>query len=113
MAVDSRVQQLLEEIGDSGCTPEEVCAACPELLPEVRRRWLQMCAVKAELDVLFPTPGPDPGPGADTPASLAYGRRVAADTRAMRWRPSSAAGAWAWSTRPGTSDSTASSPSRC
>ena len=78
MAVDSRVQQLLDEIGDSGCTPEEVCAACPELLPEVRRRWLQMCAVKAELDALFPTPGPDPA-RRRYPRSLAYGRRVAAD----------------------------------
>jgi hypothetical protein len=49
MAVDPRVQQLLDELEDSGCTPEEVCAACPELLPEVRRRWRQMCAVKADL----------------------------------------------------------------
>src|SRR5215469_12593832 len=60
MAVDSRVQQLLDELGDSGCTPEEVCAAFPELLPEVRRRWLQMCVVKADLHELFPTPGTDP-----------------------------------------------------
>src|SRR6516165_9591688 len=67
MAVDSRVQELLDQLCDSGRTPEQVCAACPELLPEVRRRWLHMCAVKAELDALFPTPGPDPGPDADTP----------------------------------------------
>jgi serine/threonine-protein kinase len=60
MAVDSRVQELLDELGNSGRTPEEVCAACPELLPEVRRRWLQMCAVKAALHDLFPTPGTDP-----------------------------------------------------
>src|SRR6516225_11905360 len=65
MAVDSRVQELLDELGDSGCTPEEVCAACPELLPEVRRRWLQMCAVKADLHALFPTPGSGPGTTAD------------------------------------------------
>ena len=67
MAVDSRVQELLDQLCDSGRGPEEVCAACPELLPEVRRRWLQMRAVEAELHALFPTPGPDPGPGADTP----------------------------------------------
>src|SRR5262249_60539091 len=67
MAVDSRVQELLDQLCDSGHGPEEVCAACPELLPEVRRRWLQMRAVDAELHALFPTPGPDPGPGADTP----------------------------------------------
>src|SRR6516225_7364955 len=65
MAVDSRVQELLDELGDSGCTPEEVCAACPELLPEVRRRWRQMCAVKADLHALFPMPGSDPGTTAD------------------------------------------------
>jgi eukaryotic-like serine/threonine-protein kinase len=59
MAAESRVQELLDEISDSGCTPEEVCGACPELLPEVRRRWQQMRIVEAELDALFPTPRPD------------------------------------------------------
>ena len=44
MAAESLVQQLLDEISDSGRTPEEVCGACPELLPEVRRRWRRMCA---------------------------------------------------------------------
>ena len=48
MAVDLRVQQLLDEVGDSGCTPEEVCAAWPELLRGPPAR-LRMCAVKAEL----------------------------------------------------------------
>ena len=66
MADDPHVQELLDEISDSGRTPEEVCGACPELLPEVRRRWEQMCAVEAELDALFPTPGLDPD--ADTTA---------------------------------------------
>ena len=59
VADDPRVQELLDELADSGRTPEEVCGAFPELLPEVRRRWEQMCAVEAELDALFPTPGPD------------------------------------------------------
>jgi serine/threonine-protein kinase len=59
MAAESRVQQLLDEISDSGCTPEEVCVDCPELLPEVRRRWRDMCAVEAQLDALFPTSGPN------------------------------------------------------
>src|SRR6516162_3520842 len=67
MAAELRVQQLLDEITDSGCTPEEACRACPELLPEVRRRWQQMRIVEAELDAMFPTPGPDPGPGDDAP----------------------------------------------
>jgi tetratricopeptide (TPR) repeat protein len=59
VADDPRVERLLDEISDSGGTPEEVCSEWPELLPEVRQRWVQMCAVKAELDALFPTPGPD------------------------------------------------------
>jgi tetratricopeptide (TPR) repeat protein/tRNA A-37 threonylcarbamoyl transferase component Bud32 len=63
VADDPRVQQLLDELSDSGRTPEEVCGACPELLPEVRRRWEQMCAVEAELDALFPTLAPDPNGG--------------------------------------------------
>ena len=52
MAAESLLQQLLDEISDSGRTPEEVCVACPELLPEVRRRWRRMCALEAELDAL-------------------------------------------------------------
>jgi eukaryotic-like serine/threonine-protein kinase len=64
MPVGTRVQQLLDEIADAGSTPEEVCGDCPELLPEIRRRWLQMCAVEAELDKLFPVTGT--GPEADT-----------------------------------------------
>jgi hypothetical protein len=60
MAAESRVQQLLDEISAFGRTPEEVCGARPELLPEGRRRWQQMRIVEAELDTLFPLPGPDP-----------------------------------------------------
>src|SRR5262245_44122463 len=54
VADDPRVERLLEKICESGCTPEEACRACPALLPEVRRRWLQMRIVDAELDALFP-----------------------------------------------------------
>jgi eukaryotic-like serine/threonine-protein kinase len=61
-----RVQQLLDELLDSRATPEEVCGSCPELLPELRARWRQVCRVRAELDALFPPP---PGPGAP-PAAL-------------------------------------------
>ena len=68
MPVRTRVQELLDEIADAGSSPEEVCGDCPELLPEVRRRWLQMCAVEAELDELFPVAGT--GPEADTSAFL-------------------------------------------
>src|SRR6516164_9310789 len=68
MSDQTRVEQLLDEILDSGRTPEEVCADCPELLEEVRRRRRQMCLVEAELDVLFPNPMPTRG--ADTPVPL-------------------------------------------
>ncbi len=80
MADKPRVQQLLDEILDSERTPEEVCGACPELLPEVRKRWQQMCKVEAELEALFPTPGPNSKadttalwyPGADLPRIPGY-----------------------------------------
>jgi serine/threonine-protein kinase len=80
MADEPRVEQLLEEIFDTERTPEEVCGDCPELLPQVRRRWQQMRAVDAELDALFPTPGPAPHaagpapwpPGADLPRIPGY-----------------------------------------
>ncbi len=67
MADESLIEQLLDEISDSGRTPEEVCDAYPELLPEVRRRWRQICALEAELDAFFPTTGH--GPAADTSPS--------------------------------------------
>jgi tetratricopeptide (TPR) repeat protein/tRNA A-37 threonylcarbamoyl transferase component Bud32 len=75
VAEESRVERLLEELQDSGSTPEEVCGDCPELLPEVRRRWEQMCAVEAKLDALFPTPGIEPGRDARNSAI----RRAAAE----------------------------------
>jgi tetratricopeptide (TPR) repeat protein/tRNA A-37 threonylcarbamoyl transferase component Bud32 len=42
------------------------------LLPEVRRRWEQMRAVEAELDALFPTPGPVLDQGAELPRIPGY-----------------------------------------
>ena len=60
MADEPRVEELLDEIFDTDRTPEEVCGECPELLPEVRRRWRQMCAVNVQLEALFPTPGATP-----------------------------------------------------
>ena len=110
MAEESLVEQLLDEITESGRTPEEVCDTHPELLSEVRRRWRQMRAVEAELDALFPTSGD--GPDADTAPSRP-GAPNCLGSRAMTWRRGSAAAAWASSTRPGTAASTARSPSRC
>jgi serine/threonine-protein kinase len=68
MSDKPRVQQLLSELLDAASTPEEVCASCPELLPEVRASWQQMCRVRAELDALFPTPV---RPGASPPGASA------------------------------------------
>jgi tetratricopeptide (TPR) repeat protein len=74
MTDDSQIQQLLDELANSHATPEEVCANCPELLPEVRDRWLQMRRLRADLDALFPPPektGPDsPEEPASTRATL-------------------------------------------
>jgi serine/threonine-protein kinase len=64
VADEARVEQLLDEILDAERTPEEVCAACPELLPEVRRRWEKMRLLEAELEALFPTTGPQSGASA-------------------------------------------------
>ena len=65
MTDDPRLQQLLDELLDSPCTPEEVCGSCPELLPVVRERWQQLRQIRAEIDALFPDPPP---PGATIPA---------------------------------------------
>jgi tetratricopeptide (TPR) repeat protein len=64
---EPRVQELLDELMDQEATPEEVCGACPELLPVVRERWWQIRRARAELDALlpcgqtgsFPTPMPE------------------------------------------------------
>lgn len=55
MTEDARVTELLEEALDSGLTPEDVCAQCPELAPEVRRRWEKCRALDEELMSLFPS----------------------------------------------------------
>jgi eukaryotic-like serine/threonine-protein kinase len=60
MAGNPDVLALLEEMLDSGRTPEEVCRDCPELLPEVRRRWKAFRLVDGSLAALFPDPEPRP-----------------------------------------------------
>ena len=70
MAVDSQVQELLDELGDSGCTPEEVCAACPELLPEVDVDGVELDEVQAA-----------------RPSVAARGRTTSAVRRALTARP--------------------------
>jgi serine/threonine protein kinase len=54
MASNPRVFELLEEVLNTGRTPEEVCRNCPELLPEVNRRWKAFRRIDAEFGVLLP-----------------------------------------------------------
>jgi eukaryotic-like serine/threonine-protein kinase len=54
MSGDPRVRALFEEILDSGASPEEVCRACPELLPRVRAGWQRLRALKGQIGALFP-----------------------------------------------------------
>ena len=73
MASNPQVLELLEEMLNSGKTPEEVCRDCPELLPEVRQRWRQFQLIDVQVRSLLPgiatrpdaaAPAPPPG---DTP----------------------------------------------
>jgi hypothetical protein len=56
MAEDPQVLRLLEEILDSGRTPEDVCRSCPELLAEVREGLRRLKAVEADIKAIFPCP---------------------------------------------------------
>src|SRR4051794_18197388 len=49
-----RVIELLEEILESGSTPEDACAGSPELLEEVRSRLRQCLQVDAAVSAMFP-----------------------------------------------------------
>jgi serine/threonine-protein kinase len=62
MEGNPQVLGLLEEILDSGKTPEEVCRDCPDLLPEVRRRWQEFRLIDAQVGALFPEHLADTGP---------------------------------------------------
>ena len=79
---DPRVLQLLEDILESGRTPEDVCVDRPDLLWEVRERLRRCQDVDAQFDAMFPASG-------GVPAREAV------------------MGAWVSSTRPSISNSTA------
>jgi serine/threonine-protein kinase len=57
MSADPRLNQLLEEILDTGCSPEVVTRDCPELLPELLTTLRHVHAVDAQLQALFPDSG--------------------------------------------------------
>ncbi len=48
------VQRLLEHLLESGASVEDVCAARPDLIDEVRQRWREVRSIQAEVDDLFP-----------------------------------------------------------
>jgi serine/threonine-protein kinase len=60
MPGNPQVFGLLEQMLDSGKTPEEVCRDCPELLPEVRERWQEFCLIDAHVRTLLPGLGTQP-----------------------------------------------------
>lgn len=60
MPDEGRIQQLLEEMLERDCTPEEVCSNATDLLPEIRARWARVCRVANQLDELFPGSGSFP-----------------------------------------------------
>ncbi|HUO08304.1 MAG TPA: protein kinase [Phycisphaerae bacterium] len=74
MAADGRVQQLLDEILDSGRSAEEVCSKSPELLPQVRMRLLRLKRMEQRVDLLFPpssaAPSGEQRPPAAPPVDL-------------------------------------------
>jgi serine/threonine-protein kinase len=74
MAGDPRVFALLEEMLDSGRSPEEVCRDCLELLPEVRRRWQAFRRVDEAVEAFLPEtktrPGADAAPAVPPAAEL-------------------------------------------
>ena len=53
MSDDARILQLLEEVLNSGRTPDDVCANSPELPPAVRARWEVCRRLNAQFDDFF------------------------------------------------------------
>jgi serine/threonine-protein kinase len=73
MADNPQVLGLLEEILNAGKTPEEVCRDCPELLPVVRRRWKEFCAIDDQVGALLPGLRSTPAAGTSAPGVPAAG----------------------------------------
>src|SRR5262249_8818274 len=69
MAGNPLVLGLLEEMLDSGKTPDEVCRDCPELLAEVRQRWQEFCRIDARVGALLPGLRTSPEAGVSAPVS--------------------------------------------
>ena len=68
MTDDPRVERLLEELLESGGSPEEACRSCPELLPQVRADLQRLRRLDHDIDQIFPSSEAPEGAG---PAALA------------------------------------------
>ena len=66
MIDDPRVDRLLEELLDTGGSPEEACRSCPELLPQVRAGLVRLRRLEQEVGAIFP---PSDSPGGVGPAA--------------------------------------------
>jgi serine/threonine-protein kinase len=73
MSSDSQMVSLLEEMLDSGKTPEEVCRDRPELLAEVRQRWQESQRIDAQVVALLPALRTEAAAGADAPGPTVSG----------------------------------------
>ncbi|EAQ78519.1 protein kinase domain-containing protein [Blastopirellula marina] len=56
MTIDERIYSLLDDILESGQSPEEACAEYPELLPVVKTQLEKYRRVEAHLESLLPEP---------------------------------------------------------
>jgi serine/threonine-protein kinase len=78
MIDDSRVEQVLEELLESGGSPEEACRSCPELLPRVRSELQRLRQLEQDVDAIFPSAelrdcaGPAPPATAELPRISGY-----------------------------------------
>src|SRR5258708_34585179 len=78
MSDNARVEELLEQLLDSGGPPEDVCRDCPEMLAQVRAGWQRLRAIEAEVGAMFPQTtsadeaGPPALPTTDLPRIGAY-----------------------------------------
>jgi serine/threonine-protein kinase len=57
MSFDPRVQELIEEVLDSGSSLEAVCHDSPELLTQVREGCRKVRAIQGQISALFPEAG--------------------------------------------------------
>ena len=77
MTDDPRVERLLEELLESGGSPEEACRSCPELLPQVRADLQRLRRLEHEIDANLPLDRAPGGRRARGPRD----RRAAEDPR--------------------------------